>query len=96
MPVKKKGPGNAAAPSASLDIPPTIEVPAGVFKNTCLALMDQVRDEGVHVLITKHGDAVARMVPAEFETPGALGFMRGTIVAEGDIVSPDFDAWGDS
>ncbi len=96
MTVKKKEPRSGAAPSASLDVPPTIEVPAGVFKNTCLALMDQVRDEGVHVLITKHGNAVARLVPAGSGTPGAMGFMRGTIVAEGDIVSPDFDAWGDS
>lgn len=81
--------------SASLESSSTLEVPAGVFKNTCLALMDRVHDERVHVVITKHGKPVARLVPAEVEAPSALGFMRGTVVAEGDIVSPDFEVWGD-
>jgi prevent-host-death family protein len=81
--------------SASLESSSTLEVPAGVFKNTCLALMDRVHDERVHVVITKHGKPVARLVPADVEAPSALGFMRGTVVAEGDIVSPDFEAWGD-
>jgi prevent-host-death family protein len=83
------------AASASLDSSSTLEVPAGVFKNTCLALMDRVHDERIHVVITKHGKPVARLVPANVEAPSALGFMRGTVVAAGDIVSPDFDAWGD-
>jgi hypothetical protein len=25
----------------------------------------------------------------------AYGFMSGTVLEHGDIVSPDFDAWGD-
>jgi prevent-host-death family protein len=66
-----------------------------MFKNTCLALMDQVRDERMQVVITKHGSAVARLVPADVDAPSALGFMRGTVVGHGDIVSPDFDTWGD-
>ena len=92
---KKKGSGTAASASVSLDTSKTIEVPAGMFKNTCLALMDQVRDERMQVVITKHGSAVARLVPANVDAPSALGFMRGTVVAQGDVVSPDFDAWGD-
>jgi prevent-host-death family protein len=81
--------------SASLESSSTLEVPAGVFKNTCLALMDRVHDERIHVVITKHGKPVARLVPADVEAPSALGFMRGTVAAEGDIVSPDFEAWGE-
>jgi prevent-host-death family protein len=85
----------AITASASLESSHTLEVPAGVFKNTCLALMDRVHDERIHVVITKHGKPVARLVPADVEAPSALGFMRGTVVAEGDIVSPDFEAWGE-
>ncbi|HEX6574705.1 MAG TPA: type II toxin-antitoxin system Phd/YefM family antitoxin [Gemmatimonadaceae bacterium] len=70
-----------------------IEVPAGAFKDKCLALMDKVRDEHVHVLITKHGAPVARLVPANTEVPSGRGFMSGTVVRQGDIVSPDFDVW---
>jgi antitoxin (DNA-binding transcriptional repressor) of toxin-antitoxin stability system len=73
----------------------TIEVGAGVFKDTCLALMDKVRDERVNVLITKHGSAVARLIPPDVAVPSALGFMRGTVVDQTDIVGPDFEAWAD-
>lgn len=90
-----KGSPSAKASSASLESSAILEVPAGVFKNTCLALMDKVHDERVQVVITKHGNAVARLVPVDVDAPSALGFMRGTVLAEGDLVSPDFDAWGD-
>ena len=38
---------------------------AGVFKAKCLAIMDQVLQTGLPVLITKHGKPVAKLVPAE-------------------------------
>lgn len=91
-----KGSHSAKAASTSLDSSSILEVPAGVFKNTCLALMDKVQDERVQVVITKHGNAVARLVPVDVDAPSALGFMRGTVLAEDDIVSPDFDAWGEA
>ena len=95
MPKATKRSVTSSAPSASLDTSNTIEVAAGMFKNTCLALMDKVRDERMQVVITKHGNPVARLVPADVAMPSALGFMRGTVLAQGDIVAPDFDAWGD-
>jgi prevent-host-death family protein len=95
MTPKIKGSRPKTSLPASLDTSKTIEVGAGVFKNTCLALMDKVRDERVQVLITKHGAAVARLVPADVEVPTAFGFMRGTVVNQRDIVSPDFELWGD-
>jgi prevent-host-death family protein len=79
-----------------LDSSSILEVPAGVFKNTCLALMDKVQAERVQVVVTKHGHPVARLVPVDGSAPSARGFMRGTVLAEDDIVSPDFDAWGDA
>jgi prevent-host-death family protein len=85
-----------APASSSLEIPSTIEVPAGMFKDTCLALMNKVRDTGTHVVITKHGNPVARLVPADYAAASAHGFMRGTVIAQKDIVSPDLEAWGES
>jgi prevent-host-death family protein len=79
-----------------LDSSSILEVPAGVFKNTCLALMDKVQADRVQVVVTKHGHPVARLVPVDVSAPSAHGFMRGTVLAEDDIVSPDFDAWGDA
>ncbi len=85
----------APAPSSSLQTPDTIEVKAGVFKDTCLSLLDQVHDLEVQVVVTKHGERVARLVPDQGHAPSAFGFMRGTVLAQDDIVSPDFEAWGD-
>lgn len=95
MPKPTNGSHTAESSSASLDSSSTLEVAAGVFKNTCLALMDKVHNERIQVVITKHGNPVARLVPVDVAAPSARGFMRGTVVAEDDIVSPDFDAWGD-
>lgn len=67
-----------------------------MFKDKCLALMDKVRDERVQVVITKHGNAVARLVPADVAVPNGFGYMRGTVLGAGDIVSPDFEAWGEA
>ncbi|HEV3310315.1 MAG TPA: type II toxin-antitoxin system Phd/YefM family antitoxin [Chloroflexota bacterium] len=50
-------------------------IPAGEFKQHCLALLDQVSETGVSLLVTKRGRPVARVVPVE--TPGRG--MRGSI-----------------
>lgn len=86
---------NASVPAAStsLDTHEVIEVKAGVFKDTCLQLLDQVHDRDVEVVVTKRGEVVARVVPAGEGAPSAFGFMRGTLLAHDDIVAPDFDAW---
>ena len=94
MPVsRKKVP--PPAPSTSLDAHAVIEVKAGVFKDTCLQLLDQVRDQEIEVVVTKRGEVVARVVPPGARAPSAFGFMRGTLLAHEDIVAPDFEAWGD-
>jgi antitoxin (DNA-binding transcriptional repressor) of toxin-antitoxin stability system len=90
-PARKKEP----APSSSLDAPDVVEVKAGVFKDTCLSLLDRVHHREVEVVVTKYGAPVARVVPDGGHVPSAHGFMRGTVLDHGDIVSPDFDAWGE-
>ncbi len=85
----------APTPSSSLDAREVIEVKAGVFKDTCLQLLDQVRDEEKEVVVTKRGAVVARVVPADARAPSAFGFMRGTVLAHDDIVAPDLESWGD-
>ena len=84
------------APSGGLGVYPVREVKAGVFKDTCLQLLDQVQAHEVELVVTKHGAPVARVVPPDVRLPSAFGFMRGTVLAHEDIVSPDFDAWGDT
>jgi len=83
------------APSTALSSRAVMEVKAGVFKDTCLQLLDDVRDGDLQIIVTKYGEPVARLVAAEVAMPSAFGFMSGTVVAEEDIVAPDFDSWGD-
>ena len=95
MAPSRKSPVAAPAPSSGLVAPMTVEVKAGVFKNTCLELMDDVRDHRKQVIITKHGAVVAKLVAPDADAPSAFGFMRGTLLAQADIVAPDFEPWGE-
>ena len=63
----------------------TRTIPAGEFKAKCLTLMDEVAATGDEVIITKRGKAVARLVA---EKPREIPDLRGSILYEGDIVSP--------
>lgn len=73
-------------------------VPAGIFKARCLDLMDRVKESGVEYIITKHSKPYARLVPVESAnaTASPIGFMRGTVLRYGDIVTPDPNAWEQS
>lgn len=82
-------------PSTMVGTHTVIEVKAGVFKDTCLQLLDQVREAEVEVVVTKHGEPVARLVSPDVRLPSAFGFLRGTVSEQQDIVSPDPDAWGE-
>jgi len=65
------------------------EIPAGEFKAKCLALMDRVRERREEYVITKHGKAVAKLVPMDEPAPPSLfGCMKGTVIEYGDIISP--------
>ena len=91
--IRKPVPSPSA--STSLDAPDVLEVKAGVFKNTCLQLLDRVHEEELVVAVTKRGTTVARVVPPDERAPSAFGFMRGSVVGHADLVAPDFEAWGD-
>jgi prevent-host-death family protein len=49
-------------------------IPAGEFKQRCLALLDQVAETGEALVVTKRGRPVARVVP--MEAPATL---RGSL-----------------
>ena len=66
----------------------TRTIPAGEFKDRCLALMDEVAETGEEILITKHGKPVWRLVPAENPKPRIFGLYRDQIRIVGDIMSP--------
>lgn len=65
-------------------------IPAAEFKAKCLSLLDEVASTGVPLIVTKRGVAVARVEPIGSEESRDL---RGSVVREGDLISPIEDAW---
>lgn len=69
-------------------------MPISKFKATCLAVLEQVRQTGEPVLVTRFGHPVAEISAPRRPRPRrrALGDLAGTGTILGDIVAPAFDA----
>jgi prevent-host-death family protein len=80
-------------PSAQKDPRVAESIPAAEFKAKCLEFVNQVSEQHVEYVVTRHGHPMAKLVPIGHAQASAIGFLRGTVVDSGDIVSPDFDAW---
>ena len=71
-----------------------MEITAARFKAQCLKLMDMVAQTNQPLTITKRGRPIARLVPVPpQEARPVVGFLKGHILEEGDIVSPLEDTW---
>ncbi len=64
------------------------EISAAEFKAKCLKLMDSVEHERTHVIITKRGRPVAKLIPYQETLPSLFGYMAGTATINGDIIAP--------
>jgi antitoxin (DNA-binding transcriptional repressor) of toxin-antitoxin stability system len=58
---------------------------ASKFKEQCLAVLENLDPDGI--LITKHGKAVARVLPASSDCADLIGSMKGKIKIHGNILS---------
>lgn len=63
-------------------------IPAGEFKSKCLRLLDDVAEKRYTLVITKRGKPVARLVPEPPPRKHLFGSMKGSVLREGDIISP--------
>ena len=68
-------------------------IKASEFKAKCLALMDEVARTGETVVITKHGEPVADLVPHRVKKRSPFGVWKGQVEITGDIMSPIDVAW---
>jgi prevent-host-death family protein len=73
------------------------KIAAGKFKAQCLKVMEQVRTTREPVLITKRGQPLAKLVPAEKTSDDFIGRLEAVFTIVGDIESPivpleDWDA----
>ena len=70
----------------------SVAIAAGDFKARCLRLLDQVAETREPLVITKHGKAVAKLVPIPPEQD-LFGALAGSVLAEDDLISPLTDEW---
>ena len=62
---------------------------AAKFKDQCLALLDNLGNEGL--IITKRGKPIARLLPLERQDAELIGSLRDKIVVRGDILGTGLD-----
>jgi prevent-host-death family protein len=61
------------------------QIPAAKFKEQCLAILDEVDEEGI--VITKRGKPVAKLVSIRAESAELIGVLEGKLEIKGDIMS---------
>ncbi|HXH24619.1 MAG TPA: type II toxin-antitoxin system Phd/YefM family antitoxin [Vicinamibacterales bacterium] len=66
-------------------------IAAAEFKARCLSLIDEVRERGEPVTLTKHGRVVARLVPAGDEDERPRLRVRGARRRHDDPFAPVLD-----
>ena len=71
----------------------TTTIAAGEFKAKCLKLMNEVAEKRKTLVITKHGKPVAHLIPVPAEKIDPFGSMKGSVIWEGDIISPVDVEW---
>jgi prevent-host-death family protein len=68
-----------------------MNIAAAEFKAKCLALLDQVHEQGQSITITKRGRIVARLVPAGDDDDRPWERVRGAARWRGDALAPAVD-----
>lgn len=64
-----------------------VSIGAGEFKTKCLQLLDEVEATREPIVVTKFGKPVAKLVPMPPKMD-LFGALKGTVLYEGDIISP--------
>ena len=61
------------------------KINASRFKQECLAILDNLKPEGI--LVTKHGRPVARVLPASSNCAELIGSLKGSLKIKGGLLS---------
>lgn len=64
-------------------------IAAAKFKETCLALLEEVDPNGI--VITKRGKPIAKLIPFGANSSDLIGALAGKVVVKGDVLSTGVD-----
>jgi prevent-host-death family protein len=68
-------------------------LPVSEFKARCLEIFETLRRQGRDLVVTKHGEPIARVIPVRDREP-LRGMLAGQLEIPEDIVEIDFsDDW---
>jgi prevent-host-death family protein len=73
--------------------PMTQEMKASEFKARCLKLMDEVRESGEEIVITKNGKPVSKLVPYRTRASSLLGLHKGVISSDDNDIYSTGESW---
>ena len=65
------------------------EIAAAKFKEQCLALLDEVDQEGI--VITKRGKPVAKLIPITADSAALIGSLAAKLEIKGNVLSTGLD-----
>lgn len=68
-------------------------IKASEFKAKCLQLMEEIKQTGEEIVITKNGVPVCKLVPVKHKSKTLFGAHRGRIIVKGDIMAPLDAEW---
>ncbi len=60
------------------------------FKARCLKLLEELRDRGGEIVVTKRGRPLARVLPLGASRKSARGLLHGRASVRGEIVRVDW------
>ena len=61
------------------------QIVAAKFKEQCLALLEEVDDDGI--VITKGGKPIAKLIPIRADSASLIGSLKTKLRIKGDILS---------
>jgi prevent-host-death family protein len=71
-----------------------VEVSASDLKNSWHEYLDRVDQARQHVIVTRYGRPVAKLVPYDApDNGGIFGCLADTVTIHGDIVAPTGEHW---
>jgi prevent-host-death family protein len=71
-----------------------MKMSAAEFKSKCLKIMDEVNNTHEEVIITKHGNPVAKLIPySKIPSKTFFGYLKNSVQITGDIIEPINETW---
>lgn len=68
-------------------------IAASQFKIQCRQLLVDVQDKHLTYVITKHGVAIAKLIPVEVSMTQLFGALKESITIKKDIITPTDEDW---